>query len=467
MVRITRFGLIAVAVAAALAVGACSGGDTQRAGGEPPATTKVLKLANANGSTDELQLFIDQVEKVSNGRLRIEPVNDWRKGETRYETGLIEDVKAGNADLGWVGSRALAGVGVRSFEPLHAPFLVDSYQLQDQALEGNAAERMLADLERIGLAGVAVLPGPLQYLQLDREADSSAGIAGLRIGYYDSPLQHAALTALGAQPAAIPVGGSIRDLNGVAVQMGAIQGNGYLNTTKYTVADIPLWPRPYVVFADDETWASLPEADRDLIVQAAERARSGMLVALLEREQTSISSMCRAGASMVNLGDDGRARMDQAVEPLLDGLRSDPATRDAMTEIESLRGGGSPHSLRCPAGTNTQPATLTGVFETTLRKADKGSAVYGTWPDGADAIKLALELSDGRAVITEHLPSGPITGFDFAYSTFKDVIKFDLGASDLALAARWELHDNRLRFTDIEGPPGDKFVWGRTWIKTD
>ncbi|HMI69936.1 MAG TPA: hypothetical protein VK510_08070, partial [Solirubrobacteraceae bacterium] len=215
MPPITKVALIVGGLAAALSVGACGGGDTQRAGGTPAGATKVLRLANANGSIGELQFFIDQVAKVSNGRLRIEPVNRWRKGQTRYETGLIQDVKAGKADLGWVGSRALASVGVKSFEPLHAPLLIDSYELQDQVLDGDADERMLADLERIGLAGVAVLPGPLQYLQLDRKDDGPAGIAGLRIGYYDSPLQKAALTALGARPASIPNGGSIKELNGV------------------------------------------------------------------------------------------------------------------------------------------------------------------------------------------------------------------------------------------------------------
>ena len=139
-----------------------------------------------------------------------------------------------------------------------------------------------------------------------------------------------------------------------------------------------------------------------------------------------------------------------------------------MTEIESLRAGGSPHSVRCPAGTNTRQATLTGVFETTLRKADKGSAVFGEFDDrGIDAIEFRLELSNGHAVITEFLPSGTITGFDQGYSIFKDVIKFDGGASDPALAARWDLDGDRLRFTDVDGPPGDKFVWGRTWIKTN
>jgi len=466
MLHITRLGLIVGALTAAFAVGACGGGATQRTGGEPAVTTKVLKLANANGSTDELQLFIDQVKKVSNGRLRIEPVNNWRKGETEYETGLIQDVKAGKADLGWVGSRVLAGVGVKSFEPLHAPFLIDSYEVQDQFLESDADERMLADLEGIGLASVAVLPGPLQYLQLDREVDGPAGIAGLRIGYFDSPLQKAALTALGAEPTAIPSGGSIRDLNGVEVHPGASSGNRYVDTAKYTVADTPLWPRPFVVCADSEKWTSLPQADRDLIVQAADQARTGMLVALLEREQTSIEGMCKAGARMVNLGDDGRARMQQAIEPLLAKLRNDPATRDAIAQIESLRAGGTPHSVRCPAGTGTQQATLAGVFETTIRKAEKGSDVIPDWDEsGAEAIKFRLELSDGRAVITEYYPTGPINGFDEGYTVFKDVIEFH-GTGGGGFTARWNLDGPRLRFSEVGGNPGDKFVWGRTWIKT-
>jgi TRAP-type transport system periplasmic protein len=469
MLHITKLTLIAGAISATLALGACDSGDTQRAGGEPAGTaTKVLRLANANGSTGELQLFIDQLEKASNGRLRIEPVNNWRKDETRYEAGLIRDVKAGKADLGWVGSRVLAAVGVKSFEPLHAPFLIDSLEVENQVLEGDADERMLADLERIGLAGVAVLPGGLQYLQLDRAVDGPAGIAGLRVAYYDSPLHKAALTALGAEPAAIPTGGSIDDLNGVAVQTAAISGNGYNNTAKYTVADMPLWPRPLVVFANGKTWTSLPEADRDLITQAAEQARSGMLAELREREQTAIADLCKAGARMVDLGDDGRARMQHAVAPLLAKLREDPATRDATGEIESLADGGQPHRLRCPAHTGSQQAVLTGVFEATLRKTDKDSAVFSEWDEyNTDAVKFRLELSDGRAVITEYHPNGPINGFDQGYSIFKDVIKFDRRAGDPALSARWELDGNRLRFSDVDGPPGDKFVWGRTWIKTD
>jgi TRAP-type C4-dicarboxylate transport system substrate-binding protein len=90
--------------AVALLVAACGGGDTQRTGGATAKTT-VLTLANGNAQTDELQHFIDKVDELSSGRLRLKAVNDWRSGDKHYEKGLIEDVKAGKADLGWVGMR--------------------------------------------------------------------------------------------------------------------------------------------------------------------------------------------------------------------------------------------------------------------------------------------------------------------------------------------------------------------------
>ena len=48
---------------------------------------------------------------------------------------MIEDVQAGKVDMGWVGARAFDAVGVTSFQALVAPFLVDSYELQDRVFQ--------------------------------------------------------------------------------------------------------------------------------------------------------------------------------------------------------------------------------------------------------------------------------------------------------------------------------------------
>jgi TRAP-type C4-dicarboxylate transport system substrate-binding protein len=464
MAPITRIAVIAVALLA----GACGGGDTRRTGGEPAGKPTVLTLANGNAQTDELQLFIDKVDELSDGRLRVRAVNDWRAGEKQYERGVLDDVKAAKADLGWVGSRALAGAGVKSFDPLNAPFVLDSYELQDEVLGSEVAERMLADLERIGLTGVTVLPGPLRFLQVDREIDRAAGLAGLRIGGIESAIQHAALRALGAEPVVIAAGDAIDDLNGIESYPVAIHGNRYVQTAKYTVANAPLWPRPYVVFANSDAWDRLPEADRELVVRAADEARPEMLAATLDRERDALDGMCEAGNRTIELSADARDRMHQAVEPVLDRLRNDPLTREAMAEIESASAGREPHSIACRAGSDDKPAALDGVFRATLRKSEPGSdSIADTWRQaGVPQFDVTLELSDGRAVQTCHFPSGPQTCFDEAYTVYRDIIRFS-GTGGPACGGRWTLEGRRLRFTDGTCDlPDAKYVWERDWIRT-
>ena len=470
MLNIVKIRVVAGALIAAIAASACGGQETQRAGGDTAVETRVLTLANGNGGTDELQLFIDQVDQLSDGRLRIKASNHWRQGDRHYEKGIVEDVRAGKADLGWVGSRVLANLGVKAFDPLHAPFVVDSYEVQDQAVAGKLGERMLAALEPAGVTGVAVLPGPMRYLQVDRKIDGPAALRGLKIALQDSPVGEATMQAFGAEPVEISSGGTISGLNGVEGHLGSIQGNHYFDAAKYTIADAPLWPRPFVVFADPDAWRALPEADRELIHKAAEKARGAMLVKALEIEQEATAQMCKGGGELLLIGAPGRTRMRKAVEPLIEKLRSDPATRETMAEIEALRAGGSPHSVECPADSgSTQQAALTGRFTATIRKSEPNSdSIAGDWEEsGLKAIKFDLELLDGRALITEHYAQGLTVGFDEGYTTFKDVIEFSGEHGAEGFTARWALEGRRLRFSDVSGGDDDQFVWGRTWVRTD
>src|SRR5687768_17005545 len=121
-------------IACAVALNACSTGSSDKAGGKTRPDVTTLVLANGNGESDELKPFADAVARLSAGTLRIRFEDAWRNGERRYEAGLIRDVAAGRADLGWAGSRAFDDVGVRAFDALHAPLLIDSYALQRAVL---------------------------------------------------------------------------------------------------------------------------------------------------------------------------------------------------------------------------------------------------------------------------------------------------------------------------------------------
>ena len=141
--------VLAALSAGALLLAGCGGVDTDKAGGAAGREVRVLRLANFNPAPGELEPFAREVERASHGRLRIEFVNDWRKGEPDAEPGVLDDVRAGKVDLAWVGARAFKAEGVRAFDPLVAPFAVTDYATEEKVLTSPIA----ADDARCGRQG--------------------------------------------------------------------------------------------------------------------------------------------------------------------------------------------------------------------------------------------------------------------------------------------------------------------------
>ena len=153
---------VLTAALAALALGGCGSSGADKAGGERASKPTVLTLANANGDSVELEPFANAVEQRSGGTLKIAFKNHWRPGQADAEAGLIRDVKAGKADLGWAGTRAFDDVGVPAFDALHAPLLIDSLPLERAVLESALVPAMLGGLKPAGVTGLGILPGPLR-----------------------------------------------------------------------------------------------------------------------------------------------------------------------------------------------------------------------------------------------------------------------------------------------------------------
>ena len=114
-----------------------------KAGAKPAQEKVVLTLASGlNGSPPaQIQAFADEVARRSNGAIRIRIVGDWQHGNPHGEAATIDDVRAGKADLAWVGARVFDTVGVRDFQALVAPFLVDSQALQQRVFEAGVPAR--------------------------------------------------------------------------------------------------------------------------------------------------------------------------------------------------------------------------------------------------------------------------------------------------------------------------------------
>ena len=398
--------VVLLAVVAVLA--GCGSSGFDKAGGGQARHPVVLTLANFNGQTGELDGFAVRVARLSGGTMRIDIKDRWRFGQINYETGLIRDVRAGKADLGVAGSRAWDSVGVNGFRALGAPLLIDSYALQERVLRSPMTGQMLAGLRPLGLAGIGMLPGPLRKpLGITRPLLTPADYAGLKIGTQQSLVANATMNALGATPVWFPVTWPINGFGAVEEHISAIQGNQYDKVGKYLTANVNLWPRPLVVFANGKAWAALTPAQRRILTRAVTGDVAAETNVMRGDERTDTATLCRRGrlrfltASLADL-----AALRQAVQPVYAQLERDPQTRLYIRQIEALRqaipaeptpGCGHPARLAATAG------PLDGVYQFTDTAAQlaaaSGPASDGVVPENYGAWTLVLDR--GHFVFTQ------------------------------------------------------------------
>src|SRR5919199_1134738 len=122
---------------------------------------------------------------------------------TRAETDAIRAVRAGQADLAIVPTRAWHEAGVTSFDALVAPLAVDSMALQAKVLASDLPAQMLAGVTPLGLTGIGILPGPMRKpAGITRALRVPSDYRGTTIAYSRSAVADRALRALGATPVA-------------------------------------------------------------------------------------------------------------------------------------------------------------------------------------------------------------------------------------------------------------------------
>ncbi|MFZ0977697.1 MAG: hypothetical protein WAN22_36105 [Solirubrobacteraceae bacterium] len=413
MARTTRIvaALLVAGLAAVLPAG-CVGSGGDKAGGKPGHRVVVLTLANSLGGSLELDAFVGEVGRLSGGTIRIDVKSGWRSGQVAFENGLIGDVRAGKTDLGVAGSRSWDSVGVTSLRALTAPLLIDSYALQELVLRSPLTPQMLKGLAPLGLVGLGVLPGPLRHpFGVARPLLGPSDYAGLRVGLQQSRIGSATLRALGATPVWFAAGGSIAGFGGVEQHISNIQGYQYDRVGRYLTANVVLWPRPLVVFANSSALAKLTPAQQRILRQAVIDADPAETRFVVGNERDDTASLCRShrlrfltatGADLVALR--------RAVQPVYDQLERDTQTRQQIAQIESMRRAVAPEPApSCAQATPlaAKAGPLDGVyrFNSTISDLRAAGAVagdlvpenYGAWTIALKAGRFAFAQDDPQA----------------------------------------------------------------------
>ena len=460
----------AAVLAVVLAASSCDGAAGDRAGGEHAPKAVTLTLANPLPLPDELRPFVDEAERGSRGTIEIRFRNEWLGWPwRRTEADLIRDVAAGKADLGWVGSRAWDDVGVTSFDALHAPLVVDSYELEGAVLEEGVADELLQEVEPLGLVGLGMLPGPLRkVLGVERPFLRPADFSGRRLGLNRSQVGSAALRALGAMPVTVPGGVDlVGQVDGLEQQVASIESNTYDDAAKYLTANVNLWPRWVVVFMNAEAFERLDDSQQDALRDAVQAATPIMLAAAEAAQEASMAALCDRGLTLAVASEADLAELRAAVAPVVAAIGHDETARDALRRIDQIRGQdpSAPDSMApCPARTPTTSGVLDGTYVAVTTAADarraripSGDPLYTRLP-----IRQRLVLKGGiyKLYLRERYEQDVHAG---TYTLYRDRIVLIDPPDRIPFA--WKLEGKTLTLDD-EGKGGYfGAFWTPPWTK--
>jgi TRAP-type C4-dicarboxylate transport system substrate-binding protein len=434
-----------------------------------------LTLAVPFGGSEEVDGFAGEVNRLSGGAIRIAVRARWRWGQIGFENGLIRDVQAGKADLGVVGSRAWDSVEVMSFRALGAPLLIDSYALQERVLSSRLIPRMLRGMSPLGLVGLGVLPGPLRYpLGIAHPLLAPSDYDRLRVGVQQSRLASETFRALGATPvwfaAGWPSSSSISTFGGIEQGISGILNGKLEEIGWYLTANVVLWPRPLVVFANPHALSKLTAAARAVLAHAVSDDISAETRHAVEDERSATAGLCR-GHQLRLLTATGAelAALRRAVLPVYTALEQDPQTRAAIAQIEAMRDGVSPEARpNCAPGGVSSAARgpLDGVYGDTITVAqlrasgaDPSSIVpenYGTLRFVIDRGHFAQTQQDAQAC-TWGYGTESVKGdkFQWLYINGGGIAPTNSTNKPGELAVwRWSLYRDKLRLVPNSPGPG-------------
>ncbi len=324
--------LVAVLATAA----GCHGASENKAGGR---VTKPLVLTLANGDPDDIDVgeWVQAVQRLSGGAIRIDIRSNWRQGQGAAVRATISDIRRGRVDLGKVPARAWDAVGVRSFNALLAPFLVSSYRLERQIASGSLGEKMLAGVGQVGVVGLALVPGELQHpVGVTRDLVGPPSYAGARIAVRSHPAA-VGLRALGGRPQLVQGPTDLSMFDGAEISLFSLDIDRYYRQTHSVTTNVVLWPRAMTIAMNKNAYERLSPGQRAILHKAAVVAIPAVMRRLRTTERGAVESACSKRVAFVSASAGDTVALRAAVRPVYGQLEHDPSTGALLRQIAALR----------------------------------------------------------------------------------------------------------------------------------
>ena len=439
-------------MAAMVVVTACGQG-VNKVGADDPQPISLRGETAFN--LDDVSAYTEALTAATGGGVQL-ALAETKDGAADAERSVVEDVRSGSVDIGFVGTRVWPSYKVHDFDALQAPMLIDSYALESQVLGGPIADAMGSDLDALGLVSLGVLEGPLR-VPMGHAGPfvKPADFNGATVAYADSAVSEAALKALGATPVAFPRGTSLDGFDGFEGHPSLIMGNGYQDVIRFVTGNLVLWPRPVSAFINKARYAALTSQQQGWLRDAVHASLSAGAQGWSAYDVESIGNACRNGVQFIAASDADIAAMRTALEPVYADLRKDAATNRAIDAITALKT--SPgESMSCPIEATASASS-----------AATDTAIDGTWqacPTEADIVAVGGdpgEAHDNAGCSTMTLHRGQFTesgedaesGAPGTYTIEGDQLTIRR-ANGEEFAFTWSLYRDQLTLSPPKGAEG-------------
>jgi hypothetical protein len=371
--------------------------------------------------------------------------------------------------------RVLDTLGVDSLNPLIAPMVIDSHELQQAVFESDLPAQMLGPLDELGVTGLAVIPGELHRIVGSEHAflagdDFTAAV----IASFNSQLGFETYEAPGATPRLWPAGAPLSEFDAIVAGIGIIPGRHWeLEATAVTV-NANVWVRPWVVVINPDVFESLSAEHQQALREAAPASTSAIIEATREEDRKTLKILCESELEFVTATDKQLDGMRAALEPVYASIASDPQSAEYLDEIVSLKEqlGVPPDAPNCEpedAAGASQPSQIDGVYTRTLTGQDVIDAIVNSGCDSPNLFDPAelspnvvlveqITLEDGRIEQLVSFDGDKFEpGFEGTYDMFRDRVEIRDAAG--AFTVQWTFDGTNLVLSDIEGGGCDDEVF--------
>lgn len=335
-----RMAVAVAGLALVLGVAGCGGDEEEADAGGGEAVT--LRLGYVTPAAHPYGLAVDhfvaEVAEASNGEITIETIPSYQGGDVP----LLNDVIGGTVPMGSISTAVWATQGVRVFDALQAPFLIDRYDLEREVIAGEIGQEMLAATESVGLVGLGLHEGGLRKpLGASKPLTSVADFEGLKIRSVESEVLATGLSALGADPTPIPVGdiyGALRDgtVDAMEANLGLIQTFQFYEVADFVTANVNFWPFPTALVMNQEAFDDLSPEHQEILVEAGANV-ADFAIDFFQQPSDLPATLCEEGIQFVVATPEEVAGLQAAGQTAIDQLSEDPQTADFIQRIQAIK----------------------------------------------------------------------------------------------------------------------------------